>query len=78
MLKIQQKRDFEYEFYNQIYKLKKTKKKVKRSLKRPFLARKKYFGQINRHFVALNFYFKINNKAFENYLNKKKKKVFKR
>lgn len=37
MLKIQQKRDFEYEFYNQIYKLKKNQKKVKRSLKRPFL-----------------------------------------
>lgn len=27
--------------------------------------------------MALNFYFKINNKAFENYLNKKKKKSLK-
>lgn len=45
-------------------------------MKRPFLE-KKYFGQINKHFVALNFYFKINNKAFENYLNKKKKTYLK-
>lgn len=76
MLKIQQKRDFEYEFYNQIYKLKKKPKKGKKKLEKTF-SRKKYFGQINRHFVALNFYFKINNKAFENYLNKKKKKSLK-
>lgn len=45
MLKIQQKRDFEYELYNQIYKLKKPKK-GKKKLEDTF-SRKKYFGQIN-------------------------------
>lgn len=62
-------------FITKFINLKKPKK-GKKKLEETF-SRKKYFGQINRHFVALNFYFKINNKAFENYLNKKKKKSLK-